>query len=113
MAKSWRSLASEVKASDFKRKPVNVQKVPERKTPKLPERKTPEGNPIFYVVHSDWFSNGWCEWPTYEAMKKFVYDLRNSNAKVDIAVKIEKELKYPGEIKVTVIRELRTIEYAR
>ncbi len=31
----------------------------------------------------------------------------------DIAHKIEKELKYPGEIRVTVIREKRTIEYAR
>ncbi|MEM8962337.1 MAG: ribonuclease Y [Acidobacteriota bacterium] len=31
----------------------------------------------------------------------------------DIAKKIESELTYPGEIKVTVIRETRTIEYAR
>jgi ribonucrease Y len=31
----------------------------------------------------------------------------------DIAKKIEEELKYPGEIKVTTIRESRTIEYAR
>jgi len=31
----------------------------------------------------------------------------------DIAQKIEKELKYPGEIKVTVIRENRVVEYAR
>lgn len=31
----------------------------------------------------------------------------------DIAVKIEQELKYPGEIKVTMIRETRVIEYAR
>ena len=31
----------------------------------------------------------------------------------DIAVRIENELKYPGEIKVTIIRELRTIEFAR
>ena len=31
----------------------------------------------------------------------------------DIALKIEQELKYPGEIKVTVIRETRIIEYAR
>ena len=30
-----------------------------------------------------------------------------------IADKIEKELKYPGEIKVNVIRELRVTEYAR
>ena len=31
----------------------------------------------------------------------------------DIALKIEKDLKYPGEIKVMVIRELRTFEFAR
>jgi ribonuclease Y len=31
----------------------------------------------------------------------------------DIADKIEKELKYPGEIKVNVIRELRVTEFAR
>ena len=31
----------------------------------------------------------------------------------DIATKIEQELKYPGEIKVTLIRETRIIEYAR
>jgi ribonuclease Y len=31
----------------------------------------------------------------------------------EIAKKIEAELKYPGEIKVNVIRENRVIEYAR
>ena len=31
----------------------------------------------------------------------------------DIAREIEKELTYPGEIKVTVIRETRIVEYAR
>jgi ribonuclease Y len=31
----------------------------------------------------------------------------------DIAVRIEEELKYPGEIKVTVIRETRVVEFAR
>jgi len=31
----------------------------------------------------------------------------------EIAIKIEQELKYPGEIKVTMIRETRVIEYAR
>lgn len=31
----------------------------------------------------------------------------------DIALRIEQELKYPGEIKVNVIRESRTIEFAR
>jgi ribonucrease Y len=38
-----------------------------------------------------------------------------SSAKVahDIAKKIERELHYPGEIKVTVLREVRAVEYAR
>jgi ribonuclease Y len=31
----------------------------------------------------------------------------------EIAREIEKELEYPGQIKVTVIRESRAIEYAR
>ncbi|OGG43244.1 ribonuclease Y [Candidatus Jorgensenbacteria bacterium RIFCSPLOWO2_12_FULL_42_11] len=31
----------------------------------------------------------------------------------DIAAKIQSELKYPGEIKVNVIREIRAVEYAR
>jgi ribonuclease Y len=31
----------------------------------------------------------------------------------NIALKIEKDLKYPGEIKVTIIRETRSIEFAR
>ena len=31
----------------------------------------------------------------------------------DIAKQIEESLTYPGEIKVTLIRETRTIEYAR
>jgi len=31
----------------------------------------------------------------------------------DIAIRVEQELKYPGEIKVTMIRETRVIEYAR
>ncbi len=31
----------------------------------------------------------------------------------DIAAKIQSELKYPGEIKVAVIREMRAVEYAR
>jgi ribonuclease Y len=31
----------------------------------------------------------------------------------DIAKKVEAELTYPGQIKVTVIRETRSIEYAR
>ncbi len=40
-------------------------------------------------------------------------DLESRNLARDIALKIEKELKYPGEIKVTVIRETRSIEFAR
>ena len=31
----------------------------------------------------------------------------------DVAKKIETELQYPGQIKVTVIRETRAVEYAR
>jgi ribonuclease Y len=31
----------------------------------------------------------------------------------DIAKKIESELSYPGQIKVTVIRETRSVEYAK
>lgn len=31
----------------------------------------------------------------------------------DIAVKIQSDIKYPGEIKVTVIREVKAVEYAR
>ena len=38
-----------------------------------------------------------------------------SSAKLarDIAKKIETDMQYPGEIKVTVLREVRTVEYAR
>jgi ribonuclease Y len=42
-----------------------------------------------------------------------VTDLEAKKIAREIAVRIEKELKYPGEIKVNVIRESRTIEYAR
>jgi len=31
----------------------------------------------------------------------------------DVAAKIKAELDYPGQIKVTVIREMRAVEYAR
>ena len=31
----------------------------------------------------------------------------------DIARKIENELSYPGQIKVTVIREMRAVEFAK
>jgi len=40
-------------------------------------------------------------------------DLEAKNIARGVAERIEKELKYPGEIKVTVIRETRVIEYAR
>ena len=40
-------------------------------------------------------------------------DLQAKEMARNIALKIEKDLKYPGEIKVTVIRETRTIEFAR
>lgn len=42
-----------------------------------------------------------------------VTDLQARELARNIAVQIEKELKYPGEIKVNVIRESRSIEYAR
>ena len=42
-----------------------------------------------------------------------VNDVEAKKMARDVALKIEKELKYPGEIKVNVIREMRAIEYAR
>jgi ribonucrease Y len=42
-----------------------------------------------------------------------VTDLEAKNIARNIAEKIEKDLKYPGEIKVTLIRESRVIEFAR
>lgn len=42
-----------------------------------------------------------------------ISDLEAKKLAKDIATKIEQELKYPGEIKVHVIRETRIIEYAR
>jgi len=42
-----------------------------------------------------------------------VTDLESKKLARDIALKIEKDLKYPGEIKVNVIRESRAIEFAR
>ncbi|MCX6701894.1 MAG: ribonuclease Y [Candidatus Zambryskibacteria bacterium] len=42
-----------------------------------------------------------------------ITDLEAKKMARDIAVRIESELKYPGEIKVTMIRESRTIEFAR
>jgi ribonuclease Y len=40
-------------------------------------------------------------------------ELSSQNLARDIAKKIESELTYPGEIRVTVIRETRAVEYAR
>jgi ribonuclease Y len=40
-------------------------------------------------------------------------DLQAIKLAKDIANKIQDEMKYPGEIKVNVIRETRAIEYAR
>ncbi|KND48564.1 MAG: ribonuclease Y [Parcubacteria bacterium C7867-005] len=42
-----------------------------------------------------------------------VSDLEAQKMARDIAIRIESELKYPGEIKVNVIREARTVEFAR
>jgi ribonuclease Y len=42
-----------------------------------------------------------------------VTDLQARKIAREIARKIEQDLKYPGEIKVNVIRESRTIEFAR
>jgi len=42
-----------------------------------------------------------------------ISDLEARQMARDIALRVEKELKYPGEIKVNVIRESRTIEFAR
>lgn len=42
-----------------------------------------------------------------------VSDLEAKQLARDIALRIEQELKYPGEIKVTVIRENRVVEFAR
>jgi len=40
-------------------------------------------------------------------------DARATKLAYDIARKIEKELEYPGQIKITVIRETRSVEYAK
>lgn len=42
-----------------------------------------------------------------------INDLEASNLAREVAKRVEAELKYPGEIKVTVIRETRVIDYAR
>jgi ribonuclease Y len=40
-------------------------------------------------------------------------DLHSINLARDIAAKIEQDLDYPGQIKVVVIRETRSVEYAK
>lgn len=42
-----------------------------------------------------------------------INDIESRRLARDIALKIEQELKYPGEIRVTIIRETRVIDYAR
>jgi ribonuclease Y len=42
-----------------------------------------------------------------------VDDFRALELAREIANRIQSELKYPGEIKVNVIREMRAVEYAR
>jgi ribonuclease Y len=44
---------------------------------------------------------------------KLVDDRISAKIARDIAKKIESEMQYPGEIKVTVMREVRSVEYAR
>jgi ribonuclease Y len=44
---------------------------------------------------------------------KMIDDRVSAKIARDIAKKIEDELQYPGEIKVTLIREVRSVEYAR
>jgi ribonuclease Y len=42
-----------------------------------------------------------------------ISDLESKNLARDIALTIERDLRYPGQIRVTVIRETRVIDYAR
>jgi ribonuclease Y len=44
---------------------------------------------------------------------KLVDDKISAKIARDIAQKIEHDMQYPGEIKVTVMREVRSVEYAR
>ena len=44
---------------------------------------------------------------------KLIDDRTSAKVARDIAKKIETEMQYPGEIKVTVMREVRSVEYAR
>ena len=40
-------------------------------------------------------------------------DERASQLSFDISQKIERDMQYPGQIKVTVIREMRSVAYAK
>ncbi len=42
-----------------------------------------------------------------------VTDERAGQLSFDISQKIEKEMQYPGQIKITVIREMRAVNYAK
>jgi ribonuclease Y len=42
-----------------------------------------------------------------------VSDAESSRLSFEIADKIQKEMQYPGQVKVTVIRELRAVNVAR
>jgi ribonuclease Y len=42
-----------------------------------------------------------------------VDDITAGKLSFDISQKIEKEMQYPGQIKITVIREMRAVNYAR
>jgi len=42
-----------------------------------------------------------------------VTDQKASQLSFDISQKIEKDMQYPGQIKVTVIREMRSVSYAK
>lgn len=46
-------------------------------------------------------------------MPEKITDLEAKKMARDIAIRVESELKYPGEIKVNVIREARAVEFAR